>query len=257
MKNAKKVLACGLGLSLLFAQGFTTAEAKGKPEKNKVADKNKNGIADNWEKKYKLSGKNIAAQDNDKDGLNNLWEYKLNLDPQKADSNNNGVADGQEDFDKDGLGNLSEGDFGFNPTNPDTDRDQMKDGDEKSKDGVKFSDKVRELEIEIKTADKKKVEIEYEVKKGKPHIKIKAKSHTVTKEIVTSLVNELQDPANATEEQVMAKLQSLLKLEGSFSIEFEIEYADGTELEFEKEIKAGEGKPTNPTDEEDEEREND
>ncbi|WP_083256064.1 hypothetical protein [Domibacillus iocasae] len=234
MKTMKKVLVSSLGLSLLLSPGFTPAEAQGKG-KQKVVDKNKNEIADNWEKKYKLSGKNVASLDNDKDGLNNLVEYKLNLNPTLADTNKNGTLDGQEDQDKDGLSNVAEGDLSLNPLNPDTDKDKIKDGDEKGKDGIAFSDKIRELEIEIST-DKHDIEIEYEVKKGKSKIKVKDKSRTVTKEMVAVLANELQDPATLTEEEIIAKIQDLFNITGPFSIEMEIEFADGEELEIEQEV---------------------
>jgi hypothetical protein len=232
MKNSKKLLAMGLGLALLFSQGWTTAEAKSNHQKPKSADKNKNGIDDKWEKKYKLSGKNVAGQDNDKDGLTNVYEYKLNLNPKLADTNKNKMLDGQEDNDKDGVSNLAEIDLGLNPVNPDTDKDNIKDGDEKNKDGVKLTDKVLEFEIKIQTADKKNIEVEYKTKKGKTEIKVKDKTGTVTKEMITALVTELQNPTSLSGEQIVAKIQEILKIENPLSIKMELEYADGEDQQI-------------------------
>ena len=110
MKNCKKVLASGLALTLLFSQGLTNVDAKSKA---KIDDKNKNGLSDKWEKKYKLTGKSMAKMDYDKDGLTTLVEYKLNLNPKSADTDKDGVLDGQEDSDKDGLSNLAEVEQGY------------------------------------------------------------------------------------------------------------------------------------------------
>lgn len=206
MRNKKKVLVGGLALTLLFSQGLPTVSAKGKDEKPKVADKNKNGIDDNWEKKYKLKGKNIAKQDNDKDGLNNLTEYKLKLNPTKMDTDKNGVNDGQEDSDEDGLSNSSELELGLKPDNAYSKNASIKDGEIKDKNGVQLSDKIRELEISIE-ADDQEIEIEYYLKKDKPYIKVKDKSRTITKETIEKLVNELQAPSSITEEAVVEKPQ--------------------------------------------------
>ncbi|RFU62731.1 hypothetical protein [Bacillus sp. V59.32b] len=232
MRNMKKLFIGVLSLSLLFSAGLTTADAKAK----KVVDKNKNGIDDKWEKKYKLKGKNIAAQDNDKDGLTNLIEYKLNLNPKSADTNKNKKLDGQEDKDKDGVSNLAEIELGLNPTNPDTDKDKIKDGKEKGKDGVQYSNKVVDLEIEIETADDKKVTVDYKVKKKKTTLKIKDTTGTVTNAKVTALVKELQEPNSKTQQEVVTAILDILKFEGKFSVELEVEYADGKEIEIEDEL---------------------
>ncbi|CAH0346444.1 hypothetical protein [Bacillus sp. CECT 9360] len=236
MRLLNKILVSALGLSLLFSQGLTTAEAKSHDKKSKTADKNKNGIDDKWEKKYKLSGKNVAGQDNDKDSLSNLIEYKLTLHPKTADTDKDGTLDGQEDRDKDGVGNLAEIENGLDPLNPDTDKDKIKDGEEKDKDGVLVSNKVQDLEIKIVTADKKSITVDYKVQKKKATLKVKDTTGTVTNETITALVKELQEPNSKTQEEVVAALLGLFKIEGPFGIEMEIEYADGKELEIEEEL---------------------
>lgn len=231
MKNFKKVLASGLALTLLFSQGINNVDAK-----TKVVDKNKNGISDKWEKKYKLKGKTLAKQDYDKDELTTLIEYKLNLNPKRVDSDQDGVLDGQEDGDKDGLSNISEVELGTNPNDSDTDDDKIKDGSEKSKDGVKFSKTIRELQFEIQSADNKEIKVEYKFnKKGKATIKIKDETNTVTKDTIDILVNEFQDASKLTEEEIVTKIQTIFHLQSDFHVQFELEYFNGRDFEVEKE----------------------
>ncbi|MCP5553407.1 MAG: N-acetylmuramoyl-L-alanine amidase [Akkermansiaceae bacterium] len=49
-----------------------------------------------------------SATDPDADGLPSLLEYQLQLNPRSADSDEDGVPDGEEDTDGDGFGNLAE-----------------------------------------------------------------------------------------------------------------------------------------------------
>ena len=51
------------------------------------------------------SFKVFSYTDTDGDGVPDDWEIELGLNPNKADSNNNGIPDGMEDFDNDGLRN--------------------------------------------------------------------------------------------------------------------------------------------------------
>lgn len=232
MKNVKKVFVAGLAFTILFSTGLSTVDAKGQNQKKSTqkSDMNKNGIADAWEKKYKLSGKNVAQQDKDKDGLTNLVEYKLNLNPTSTDTNKNTVPDGLEDSDKDKLSNLVEIDLGTNPIDPDTDNDKVKDGNEKDKNGVAFSDLIREFELEIETADDK-LEVEYKFKKGKSKIKVSDKA--ITKEMVESLVRELGTTSNLTDEKMLSIIESALDLKGPYNLEAEVEFSGGEEVEVE------------------------
>jgi len=59
--------------------------------------------------------------DTDRDGLPNAWETEFaGTDPQKADSNGNGILDGDEDSDGDGLTHASELVGGTDPTRADS-----------------------------------------------------------------------------------------------------------------------------------------
>ncbi len=63
------------------------------------------------------------AADQDRDGLRDGWERKYGLDPDRRDTDRDGVVDSAEDTDGDGLGNLGEQRFGTNPRKRDTDGD--------------------------------------------------------------------------------------------------------------------------------------
>lgn len=64
-----------------------------------------------------------ADGDYDGDGLTNLQEYWSRTNPNKKDTNENGIPDGDEDFDEDGLPNAMEIDQGARPDLADTDDD--------------------------------------------------------------------------------------------------------------------------------------
>ncbi len=75
------------------------AAAKAKQRAARAADRNRDGLPDKWEKRYKLSLKvNQALRDQDADGLVNRSEYTAGTNPRKADSDNDGVDDGSEDL---------------------------------------------------------------------------------------------------------------------------------------------------------------
>jgi hypothetical protein len=70
-----------------------------------------------------------ARADTDGDGLPNALEVVLALDPTKADSDGNGVADGAEDSDGDGQPNGLELQLSLDPSKADSDGDGVADGD--------------------------------------------------------------------------------------------------------------------------------
>jgi Tol biopolymer transport system component len=82
-----------------------------------------------------------GQQDTDGDGLTNQNEQGIGTDPNNADTDRDGLLDGQEvltvgtnpllpDSDGDGLTDGDEIKRGTNPLNPDTDGDNLRDGDE-------------------------------------------------------------------------------------------------------------------------------
>ncbi|MBI3783118.1 MAG: Ig-like domain-containing protein, partial [Deltaproteobacteria bacterium] len=68
------------------------------------------------------------GSDRDFDCIPDALEVLLGLNPDRRDSNNNGVPDGDEDSDGDGLSNCGEVILGTNPQNPDSDGDGILDG---------------------------------------------------------------------------------------------------------------------------------
>lgn len=95
---------------------------------DKTLDTDGDGLLDYLEDYLGTDKTNV---DTDGDGLSDYWEVtKLKTDPLKADTNDNGVPDGEEDADNDGLTNLAEIEMGTNPVKADTDEDGLTDGDE-------------------------------------------------------------------------------------------------------------------------------
>ena len=74
---------------------------------------------------------NLEGKDTDGDGLDDLFELKNSYtNPEKADSDGNGINDGDEDTDGDGLSNATELQYGCLVNEPDSDLDGVNDADE-------------------------------------------------------------------------------------------------------------------------------
>ncbi|MFA6724256.1 MAG: LamG-like jellyroll fold domain-containing protein, partial [Lentisphaeria bacterium] len=87
--------------------------------------------------------------DFDRDGLDANLEFRLNYNPRYADSNNNGIVDGDEDYDGDGLTNKTEFEYGTDPLVTDTDNDGIPDNAERSEgtDPLDFNDPLTHREL--------------------------------------------------------------------------------------------------------------
>jgi hypothetical protein len=81
------LVAVALGaLALLALPGIAAAK-----------DRNHDRIPDRWEKRHHLSlRKHQARHDQDRDDLRNLAEFRAGDDPRDADTDNDGVEDGDE-----------------------------------------------------------------------------------------------------------------------------------------------------------------
>ncbi|HWB69178.1 MAG TPA: hypothetical protein VG518_04310 [Solirubrobacterales bacterium] len=83
--RALVALACGV-LAVLALPSLAAAK-----------DRNRDRIPDRWEKRHRLSlNVNQAHRDPDGDGLGNLNEFRAGDDPRNADSDGDGVKDGEE-----------------------------------------------------------------------------------------------------------------------------------------------------------------
>ncbi|MEH6907069.1 hypothetical protein [Neobacillus drentensis] len=274
-----------LAATLMFSYGIGVADAKGKSnvKKKKVVqvDKDRNGIPDDWQKRYHLgSGKSIATKDFDKDGLNNLQEYQLNLNPKlkdtdkdrlpdskedndkdgltnaleyklklnpaSVDTNHNKIPDGDEDFDKDGVPNLTEVEFLSNPVSADSDKDGIKDGQETDKNGVDLSHQIKNLNIQIHTraTQAKGIHVHFNYRpNGKSLLQVKDRSGLVTKDKATTLVNQIATIPGITKDQIIALIKTDLNLTDAFKIKVELKYVNGKETNIDKEVPT-----TTPTD---------
>ncbi len=78
-----------------------------------------------------ILGTDKDKADTDGDGLTDGDEvFFIGTDPLKADSDDNGINDGEEDPDSDGLTNAKECEIGTSPVIADSDMDSLTDGDE-------------------------------------------------------------------------------------------------------------------------------
>jgi hypothetical protein len=97
----------------------------------KSRDRDHDKLPDKWEKKFHLSThKKSAKGDPDRDGLNNMGEFRSRTNPRKADTDNDGVNDANDDQDNDGVNNADEMREHTNPCDRDTDDDGVNDGEE-------------------------------------------------------------------------------------------------------------------------------
>jgi hypothetical protein len=87
LSHTRPLLAALLALAGLLAFAGS-ASAK---------DRNHDRIPDRWETRHHLSlHHNQARRDQDRDGLRNRAEFKAGTNPRKADSDNDGIGDGDE-----------------------------------------------------------------------------------------------------------------------------------------------------------------
>jgi hypothetical protein len=82
-----------LGIALLTAVASMAVLAA----PSQAKDRNHDRISDRWERSHHLSLRvNQARRDQDHDGLKNRGEFRAQTDPRDADSDDNGIQDGQE-----------------------------------------------------------------------------------------------------------------------------------------------------------------
>ena len=82
---------------LTFAIGAMALAAVALPATAAARDRNHDKIPDRWEKKFNLSLKvNQAHRNQDRDGLNNRQEFVAGDNPRDADTDNDGISDGDE-----------------------------------------------------------------------------------------------------------------------------------------------------------------
>lgn len=93
-----------------------------------LRDSDGDGLTDEWEN---AMGLDPYAKDTDRDGLTDYAEVYLTLtNPLEADTDGDGLIDGEDDMDGDGLTNREELDMGTDPLRSDTDGDNLTDYEE-------------------------------------------------------------------------------------------------------------------------------
>ncbi|MGK5678372.1 hypothetical protein [Actinoplanes sp. URMC 104] len=99
MKLRLVAVTTAVSLTALSFPGAALAARKpaGKPAAPAVKDGDRDGMPDAYEKANGLNArKNDARADKDRDKLTNLAEYKAGTDPSKADTDGDGVRDGDD-----------------------------------------------------------------------------------------------------------------------------------------------------------------
>jgi hypothetical protein len=101
-------LFISVALALLVFALPATAGAKRSHHKSRhhrVADRNHNGIPDRWERKFRV---HKASADPDRDGVANIGEFHNGTNPRDADTDNDGIKDGDDDANHDGIDDADE-----------------------------------------------------------------------------------------------------------------------------------------------------
>ena len=123
---------------------YIVSLAEGADPREVIGDSDGDGLSNDYEGEFAFLDPNNpddAAMDEDKDGLSNLEESRIGTVPNDADSDDDGLKDGEEinthdtdpmkaDSDKDGLNDNIEIAKMTDPNNPDSDGDKLKDGEE-------------------------------------------------------------------------------------------------------------------------------
>ncbi len=90
-RRSHPIALLGLMVAALMLIVVPAASAKSR-------DRNHDRIPDKWETKHHLSLKvKQAGKDQDRDHMNNMAEFKAGTDPRDADTDDDGVKDGNED----------------------------------------------------------------------------------------------------------------------------------------------------------------
>src|SRR3954451_5934247 len=90
MKAHRSIATATAGVLALAASLLLAAAASAK-------DRNHDRIPDRWEHGHHLSlHVNQARRDQDHDGLNNRGEFRAHMNPRKADTDGDGIPDGEE-----------------------------------------------------------------------------------------------------------------------------------------------------------------
>jgi hypothetical protein len=101
-------LFISVALALLVFALPATAGAKRSHHKSRhhrVVDRNHNGMPDRWEHKFHVHN---ASADPDRDGVTNIGEFHNGTNPRDADTDNDGIDDGNDDANHDGIDDADE-----------------------------------------------------------------------------------------------------------------------------------------------------
>lgn len=172
--NSKKLWNCSISLSYNdFLSGLNCIKVTGWNDKGSIisysydnTDSDNDGLPDFYEDIAKLDKNNL---DSDGDGLPDGYEIFSNYSyPNKADTDEDGISDADEDTDNDGLSNLEEYKLGINPIDEDTDGDGLNDAVEIKynmdpnnqdtlNDGIMDGDRIFDLDVKCDKSDNGKL----------------------------------------------------------------------------------------------------
>jgi hypothetical protein len=89
-----------LAVAIPAASGARKGHHHKRTHHARVADRNHNGMPDRWERRHHVRK---AAADPDRDGVANLGEFHNATNPRDADTDDDGIKDGDDDANHDGV----------------------------------------------------------------------------------------------------------------------------------------------------------
>lgn len=181
-----------------------------------------------------------AAEDQDADSLTTEEEFIVGTQPIQADSDRDGLKDGEEDRDKDQLNNEDEFELGSDPTHADSDHDGIRDDqDDADQDGVPNSQEIKRITIKLTDTNKQKFEWRYSSEHHRNELRVK--DEIGIKDIAT-LCERLTLTASMTKEELLVQVSQALQLATPIkSLQVEVKFMNGHEMESEDESSDDDG----------------
>jgi hypothetical protein len=172
-------------------------------------------------------------EDQDQDRLTTREEFIVGTQPLKKDSDRDGITDNEEDRDQDTLLNEDEFELGSDPTKADSDQDGTRDDQEDTdQDGVQNNQELKRIMIKVTDTNKKKFERRYSNEHQRKELRFKDEIGITD---VATLKDRLLVTPSMTEEELLTLVAQALQLANIKTLQFQVKFYNGQELESEDE----------------------